>query len=230
MRKLLVSLLVLFVLITALPVHAQEGVWTENWEDGWQEDWYYFADLDSSSCSRTQSGVFIQDCWSTAIVSHDRFPVSQRIEFTGTIFSRPGLGTDSPSNLAHHALFGADDGPGGEYCGLYLRYNKNTRQDEIYSISYLHPNPRTVLLGTTEHKTHEVSIIWEPLGTRVGSDRQQGTCSYLVDRVVLLRVPYSFVLEDVALWQGATSVGWGQGNDGSTSYAEHGPITVKLGR
>lgn len=223
----------LFIVLTILisPVSAQgPTTWTEDWSDGWEGRWYYFGGLDEN-CVRTESGVLIQDCWATALVSEQSFPVSKTIEFSGTLFSRPGDDSYSKANLAHHVLFGVDDMPVselGEYCGLFLQYDTDLRRDRFLIISY----PDHYLLPQTyEHEIHEVSIKWVPSGDWTDAGERMGTCFYSIDGEQVHYTPYySFAQTEVTLWQGATSVASGESNDGSSSFAEHGEITVTVGR
>lgn len=195
--------------------------WQETWTADWRDRWLAIGA--GHTCSEAINNVLVMDCQSAAVQSEQRFPVGQRIEVSGRVLSAPGAGSTTVANLAHHVLLGADDGANGQYCGLYVSYDVAAGLDKVFHISY----PYSAQIGSVPHGSHVLTVLWEP--TVYMSGRQYGYCNYVVDGQLLHRRTYSFSLPDVAVWKGASSVNPGQGNDGSYSHAEHGPVTVLVG-
>lgn len=195
-----------------------EIIWVEDWSEGWQDRWTNVGY--AYDCSHTEDNLLVQDCQSAALVSNQRFPVSGQITFTGSIYSQPAVNSSTVNNLAHHTLFGVDDGPNGQYCGIYLTYSIEKQMDAVTIISY----PDIYYLGVLDHQTHIASIVWTPEANENGVT--YGTCEFYLEDQLIFTSYYSFTVTELALWKGTNSVDPGSGNDGSISHAEHGSVTV----
>lgn len=206
----------LALFFASLPIILFTEAWGNDWQDRWDAIGYAY------DCSFGQNGILIQNCQSAALVSVESFPITQSIAFHGSLYSDIGTNSSTPSNMAHHTLFGADDGDNGQYCGLYLSYNPSNESDEFYAISY----PTLEWLAQYPHSTHEVSVTWNYAYTE--NNRHYGQCVYAIEGRVLSTIEYIFTVDSLRLWVGANSVSPNMPNDGSTSYAEHGVLYVEI--
>lgn len=205
----------LALFFASLPIIVFSESWDRDWQSRWDAVGYAY------DCSYVQDNVLIQHCQSAAFVSVESFPITQSIVFHGTLYSDIGAASSSFSNMAHHTLFGVDDGANGQYCGLYLSYNSSDESDEFYSTSY----PAIEWLAQYPHKTHGVTVTWNYTYTE--DNHHYGQCVYAIGDRVISTVEYAFTVDSLRLWVGTNSIAPTMPNDGSVSYAEHGALYVE---
>lgn len=206
--------LILSALVSLLAISSCES-WGDNWQSRWEPIGYAYQ------CSHIENALLIQDCQSAALVSIQSFDIQQRVSFSGTLFSDIGQNSTTLANMAHHTLFGVDDGPNGQYCGFYISYNPSNQADDIYTISY----PAVEWIAQYPHRTHSVTVSWQYRYTL--GDTHYGQCVYFLEDRLLHTVDYAFTVDSLRLWIGANSVAPTMSNDGSSSYAEHGMLYVE---